>query len=73
QEPDERPDIHKVNSELDKIIDSTDPKVSTSLANNFKNESETTVILRNDDSDLLNLQNLPSCDDCDINSDKYQI
>ncbi|PKC01605.1 kinase-like protein [Rhizophagus irregularis] len=42
QEPDERPDIHKVNSELDKIIDSTDPKVNTSLANNFKNESETT-------------------------------
>ncbi|GBC22589.2 kinase-like domain-containing protein [Rhizophagus irregularis DAOM 181602=DAOM 197198] len=73
QEPDERPNIHKVNSELDKIIDSTDPKVSTSLANNFKNESETTVILRNDDSDLLNLPNLPSCDDCDINSDKYQI
>ncbi|PKK63577.1 hypothetical protein RhiirC2_716887 [Rhizophagus irregularis] len=70
QEPDERPDVHKVNSELNKIIDSTDPKVNTSLANNFKNESETTVILRNDDSDL---PNLPSCDDCDINSDKYQI
>ncbi|PKB94783.1 kinase-like protein, partial [Rhizophagus irregularis] len=38
QEPDERPDVHKVNSELNKIIDSTDPKVNTSLANNFKNE-----------------------------------
>ncbi|CAB4408549.1 unnamed protein product [Rhizophagus irregularis] len=72
QEPDERPDIHKVNSELIKIIDSTDPKVNISLVNNFK-ESETTVILRNDDSDLSNLPNLPSCDDCDINSDKYQI
>ncbi|CAB4408622.1 unnamed protein product [Rhizophagus irregularis] len=72
QEPDERPDIHKVNSELIKIIDSTDPKFNTSLVNKFK-ESETTVILRNDDSDLSNLPNLPSCDDCDINSDKYQI
>ncbi|CAB5370780.1 unnamed protein product [Rhizophagus irregularis] len=72
QEPDERPDIHKVNSELDKIINFTDLKVSISLSNNFK-ESETTVKLRNDDSDLSNLSNLPSCDDCDINSDKYRI
>ncbi|PKY22619.1 kinase-like protein [Rhizophagus irregularis] len=72
QEPDERPDIHKVNSELDKIINFTELKVSISLSNNFK-ESETTVKLRNDDSDLSNLSNLPSCDDCDINSDKYRI
>ncbi|CAB4481464.1 unnamed protein product [Rhizophagus irregularis] len=72
QEPVERPDIHKVNSELDKIINFTDLKVSISLSNNFK-ESETTVKLRNDDSDLSNLSNLPSCDDCDINSDKYRI
>ncbi|CAB4442694.1 unnamed protein product [Rhizophagus irregularis] len=72
QEPDERPDIRKVNSELDKIINFTDLKVNISLSNNFK-ESETTVKLRNDDSDLSNLSNLPSCDDCDINSDKYRI
>ncbi|RGB24549.1 kinase-like domain-containing protein [Rhizophagus diaphanus] len=43
QEQDERPDIHKVNSELDKI-NFTDLKVNISLSNNFK-ESETTKMM----------------------------
>ena len=35
------------------------------VSNNFK-ESETTEKSENEDSDL------PSCEDCDINSDKYK-
>ncbi|GBB91627.1 hypothetical protein RclHR1_00190040 [Rhizophagus clarus] len=65
--PDERPPICKVIEELDSIInpiDSTDPEdnnVSTELNSNESESSE------NEDSGL------PSCEECDINLDRYNI
>ena len=59
-EPDERPDIHQVISEINDI----DP---INVLNNFHSkENETTEKLENEDS------NLPSCNDYDINFDKYK-
>ncbi|CAB5116523.1 unnamed protein product [Rhizophagus irregularis] len=61
-EPDERPDIRQVISEINNI---------ENISNNFKiekiekTEIVTTEKLENEVVDL------PSCDDCDINSDKY--
>ncbi|GBC26994.2 kinase-like domain-containing protein [Rhizophagus irregularis DAOM 181602=DAOM 197198] len=61
-EPDERPDIRQVISEINNI---------ENISNNFKiekiekTEIVTTEKLENEDVDF------PSCDDCDINSDKY--
>ncbi|PKY46305.1 kinase-like protein [Rhizophagus irregularis] len=61
-EPDERPDIRQVISEINNI---------ENISNDFKIEKiekieiVTTEKLENEDVDF------PSCDDCDINSDKY--
>ncbi|RIA96726.1 kinase-like domain-containing protein [Glomus cerebriforme] len=65
-EPDKRPDIYQVISEL-KSIDSIDPENDNSSNNFNPKESETTEELDNE------YFYSPSCDDLNINSDKYQI
>ncbi|RIA92255.1 kinase-like domain-containing protein [Glomus cerebriforme] len=75
-EPGERPNIHQVISELNSI-DPIDSEKSNE-SNNFNsvtfsnvalqlNKGETTEKSDNEESDS------PSCEDCDITSDKYQI
>ncbi|GBC40777.1 uncharacterized protein OCT59_029237 [Rhizophagus irregularis] len=64
--PDERPSICKVIEVLDSInpIDLIDPKNNNVSTNLNSNKSEST---ENEDSDL------PSCEEYDINSDRYNI
>ncbi|PKK65293.1 hypothetical protein RhiirC2_868866 [Rhizophagus irregularis] len=64
--PDERPSICKVIEVLDSInpIDLIDPKNNNVSTDLNSNESEST---ENEDSDL------PSCEEYDINSDRYNI
>ncbi|RIA98212.1 kinase-like domain-containing protein [Glomus cerebriforme] len=71
-EPDERPDIRKVISEL-KIIESIDP-----VSNNFYSITSRNVVSQQKKGETMeNLENddsvSPSYEDCDINLDKYQM
>ncbi|CAB4475068.1 unnamed protein product [Rhizophagus irregularis] len=75
-EPDDRPDIHQVISELNSIvpiirINSENNSVSDNIiSTDESNTSNTREKSESEDSDL---SNLPSCEDYDINSDKYKV
>ncbi|CAB5299344.1 unnamed protein product [Rhizophagus irregularis] len=75
-EPDDRPDIHQVISELNSIvpiirINSENNSVSDNIIST--DESNTSNTTEKSESEGSDLSNLPSCEDYDINADKYQV
>uniref|UniRef100_U9UXB4 Uncharacterized protein n=1 Tax=Rhizophagus irregularis (strain DAOM 181602 / DAOM 197198 / MUCL 43194) TaxID=747089 RepID=U9UXB4_RHIID len=74
--PDDRPDIHQVISVLNSIgpiirINSENNSVSDNIIST--DESNTSNTTEKSESEGSDLSNLPSCEDYDINADKYQV